>query len=143
MLVKEIMKKNVKIIRPDDNMKKAAEIMNSNKIGCLVVVEGDGDIVGIITERDILEDVVAVGKSSDQVLVKDAMKKDVIFTSPEASLEEAADLMNKNKIKKLPVIENGKLVGIITASDLITYESKLIEKISELLVKQDNLSMGG
>ena len=65
MLVKEVMNRNVKTVRPEDTVKDAAKIMNERRIGSLVVVSGTGEVVGILTERDILVDVVATGKSAE------------------------------------------------------------------------------
>lgn len=143
MLVKEAMKKDVKTIRPSDTVKDAAVLMNENRIGSLVVVSGTGAVTGIVTERDILIDVVATGKNAVDVKVEDIMTKELITISPEKSLEDAADLMTKNKIKKLPVIEGGKLVGIITATDLICYEKRLIEKISNIMLVSPFKRIGG
>lgn len=143
MLVKEAMNKEVKVITPSSSIREAADKMNKYRIGSLIALSGSGQVVGIITERDILTDVVALGKLSDEVKVEDVMTKDLITISPDASLEDAADLMNNNKIKKLPVIENGRLVGIITASDLIAYEEKLIEKVSKLLISRPVAEIGG
>lgn len=143
MLVKEAMNKEVKVISPSSSIREAADKMNKYRIGSLIALSGSGQVVGIITERDILTDVVALGKLSDEVKVEDVMTKDLITISPDASLEDAADLMNNNKIKKLPVIENGRLVGIITASDLIAYEEKLIEKVAALLVSRPAAEIGG
>jgi len=143
MLVKEAMKKDVKTIRPSDTVKDAAVLMNENRIGSLVVVSGTGAVTGIVTERDILTDVVATGKNAVDVKVEDIMTKELITISPEKSLEDAADLMTKNKIKKLPVIEGGKLLGIITATDLICYEKRLIEKISNIMLVSPFKRIGG
>lgn len=143
MLVKEAMNKQVKTISPSSSVREAAQIMNKYRIGSLIVIAGSGQIVGIATERDVLVDVVAEGKSSDDVKVEDIMTKDVITISPDKTLEEAADVMNDNKIKKLPVIDNGTLVGIITATDLITYEEKLVEKVADLLSIRPMKDIGG
>ena len=143
MLVKEVMNRNVKTVRPEDTVKLAAQIMNEYHIGSLVVVSGTGEVVGIVTERDVLEDVVAAGKSADEVKILDIMSPNIITVSPEKTLEEAANIMTENKIKKLPVVENGRLVGIIAASDLIAYEKNLIEKVSVLLAMSPMKNIGG
>ncbi len=143
MQVKEAMNKGVKIIAPGATVREAAQIMSKYRIGSLVVVEGSGKIAGLITERDILDDVVAAGKRSDDVKVEDAMTKDLVTISEDATLEDAAALMSKNKIKKLPVVKEGGLVGIITASDLIAYEEKLIESLASLLVSHPGSMVGG
>jgi len=143
MLVKEVMNRAVKTVRSTDTVKSAAQLMNESEVGSLVVVSGTGEVIGIVTERDILIDVVATGKSADDLKVEDIMTKELVTVSPDNSLEEAADLMTKNKIKKLPVVVGGKLVGIVTATDLIAYENKLIEKIATILTVSPTKSIGG
>jgi CBS domain-containing protein len=143
MFVKEVMNKNVKTIRPEDIVKDAAKVMNEYHIGSLVVVSGTGEVVGILTERDILADVVATGKGADEVKVSDVMTPNIITITPDKTLEEAADIMTENKIKKLPVVYEGRLVGIVTATDLIAYEKDLIKKISVLLAISPMKSIGG
>lgn len=143
MLVKEVMNRNLKTVRPEDTVKLAAQIMNENHIGALVVVSGSGEVVGILTERDILINVVATGKSAENVKVENAMTSEIITVSPNKTLEEAADIMTENKIKKLPVIEDGSLVGMITATDLVAYEKDLIEKVAVLLAAAPMKRIGG
>lgn len=93
MLVLEAMNKDVKTIRPDATVKEAVRIMNQHRIGSLVVVGGSGEVKGIVTERDILADVVGEGKDSSTVRVEDIMTSDIITIDPHQSLEEAADFM--------------------------------------------------
>ena len=143
MFVKEIMTTDVKTIRPEDNVKRLAEMMVKNKIGSLVVVEGSGEVVGIATERDIIEDIILLGKSPEEVKVRDVMTKDIITVNPDNTLEEAAEVMVNHKIKKLPVIDKGRLVGIVTATDLIAYENRLVEKISSLIMASPMKNIGG
>ena len=142
MLVKEAMTKNVRTTRPDSSVMEAAREMNKYRIGSLIVVSGIGKIEGILTERDILKGVTAEGKRASEVIVSDVMTKKVVVVSSDVSLEDAADVMTKYKIKKLPVMEQGRLVGIITSTDLISYEKELIEKISVLLTS-DQSSIAG
>jgi len=134
MLVKEAMNKHVKTIRSTNTLVEAAKMMNDNHIGSLVVVAGPGNVVGIITERDVLKSV-AAGKVPTDIKVEDIMSKNLITIEPYRTLEDAADVMTKNRIKKLPVIDNGRLVGIITTTDLIAYEKNLIETVATLLVR--------
>ena len=143
MLVKEIMSTCLKTVRPSDTVKDAASEMNDSMIGCLIVISGTGKIEGIVTERDILTDVVAEGKDSCSVTVGEIMSKDIVVISPDASLEDAADVMTANKIKKLPVVQGGKLVGIVTATDLVAYEKNLIEKVATLLTVSPMKRIGG
>jgi len=143
MIIAEVMNRNVKTIRPDDTVMDAVKVMNENRIGSLVVIDGTGKLVGIITERTILAEVVAKNKNSKKTKVEDIMATEVVTVAPEMTLEEAADLMCEKNIKKLPVIDKGELVGIVTASDLVAYESKLIDKVGKLLLTKSMQGFGG
>ncbi|MBU3896908.1 MAG: CBS domain-containing protein [Nanoarchaeota archaeon] len=144
MLIKDVMNINVKTIKPTDSVKNAAEKMTKNHIGSLVVISTEGQVKGIITERDILSDVVALGGDCTNTKVEEIMTTNIITISPENTLEETAKEMTENKIKKLPVIDEvGKIVGIVTASDLVAYEQKMIEKLAELLVSPEVRKIGG
>lgn len=143
MLVKEVMNRDVKTARSTDTVKDAAKLMTENRIGSLVVVSGTGEVKGIITERDIMSKIVVFGRNADDVKVEEIMSKDIITISPSNTLEEAANLMTSKKIKKLPVVEDGSLVGIVTASDLIAYEKELIGKISTILTSSPLKTIGG
>lgn len=124
MHVEEIMHK-VETISADASAKEAAELMARKQIGSLIVVR-QGKVVGIVTERDFLEKVVAEKKKA-KLKVKDIMSKDVVTIKPDALLEDAAMLMAEYKIKRLPVVKDGKLVGIVTASDIIAHAEKIGE----------------
>jgi CBS domain-containing protein len=100
-------------------------------IGSLVVTKGD-NILGILTSTDILK-AVSDGKNFDKTLAEEIMSKEVETIEPDKALEDAVDVMVKHKIKKLPVTENGKLVGIITTSDIFVVEPKLIESVASLI----------
>ncbi len=127
MQVVKRMKRKVITINPDDPIRLAMELMYKNRIRQLPVVEGR-KVVGIITDRDLREASASSATSLsvwelnyllEQVKVKDVMTHDVITVNPETSVEEAARIINDNKIGGLPVLENDVLVGIITESDLL------------------------
>ncbi len=145
MQLAEIMQKKVITIRPEATVQEAGKEMANHTVNSLVVINGSGKLVGILTNSDIIKNVVAGGESSKKVLVSDIMTKDVIVASPEASLEEAANVMIKYKIKHLPIVHEDVVVGMVTTTDLITYEEALIEKISTLLFtkRDDDGKVGG
>jgi CBS domain-containing protein len=107
-------------------------MMNKYKIGSIVVI-GRGKPVGIVTERDILERIVEPFIDSRTIGVKEIMSSPVVTVPPDISIEEAATLMARNMIKKLPVMEGDKLVGIVTTMDLMKSAPKLINILEELL----------
>jgi CBS domain-containing protein len=115
--VKDIMTKEVVTIDPDKTVFEAAELMESSGLGCLVVVI-KAFPVGIITERDIVRRIVAKRGSLDQK-VTEVMTKKLITVDPDTSLKDAARLMSTNKIRRLPVLKQNKLVGIVVSSDFV------------------------
>jgi len=131
MIVKDIMNKNAVTSKSDATIKDVSKIMSSHHIGSLVVVENE-KIVGIITSGNIIK-AIASGKNPDLTTVEELMTKKVITIEPDKDIKEAVDLMIQHKIKKLPIVQNGKLVGIVTASDIMVVEPKLIEGIANLI----------
>ncbi len=95
----------------------AAKIMKERGRGSLVIVE-KGKPVGIITERDLVRRVIAEEKNTAKTTVGDIMSEPLISVGPEATITSAANVMYKNSIRRLPVIEEGKLLGIVTTTDL-------------------------
>ena len=123
MKVREIMR-NARTVPVGTNVMAAAKIMNDRRIGSVIVIDGK-KIAGIMTERDILEKVTAKNKLASKVRVDDIMTKKVISIEPEAFIDDAVYLLISRKIKKLPVIEDGELVGIITSTDLMTNSTEV------------------
>jgi signal-transduction protein with cAMP-binding, CBS, and nucleotidyltransferase domain len=123
-----------------------AKMMKKHAIGDVVVVDDNENIVGIVTAKDIINKVVADGKGYD-VRVKDIMSPNPIIIDENAEIKEAFILMSVNKIRRIPVVSNGRLVGILSIKDLMDYlwENKIcivekIRTIRELLKKRCSLS---
>lgn len=137
MDVKEIMVEKVVSIRADATVKDAVNMMNRHDIGCLIV-DKNGEAQGIITERDVLKRVVSKSKDAELTKVSHAMSKPLVIGGPTMYIEDAAKLMFKKNIKKLPIMENGQLVGIITLSDIArvaNIEPQIAKVIEELTKK--------
>ncbi|MBI4176274.1 MAG: CBS domain-containing protein [Candidatus Aenigmarchaeota archaeon] len=132
MLVKKIMTRDVQTIEPGTTVREAAEKMAKFSIGCLLVVSG-GRLAGIVTESDILRKVVAEGLDGEKTKVRTIMTKEVIYIDPKTDVEDAADIMLENGIKKLPVVDGHTLVGIVTVTDMCRVEPKMVEKVYRLL----------
>ena len=128
VIVKEAMKTNIAIVEPKTTVLEAAQIMKKRKIGNVIVVEKKQPI-GILTESDILKKVVAEGKNAKDAIVKDVMSTPIIVIDPYVSLEEAMKTMGKCNVRRLPVIENDELIGIITQRD-ISRISPVLHEIS-------------
>jgi CBS domain-containing protein len=115
--VKDIMSKNVITIDFNKTVYEAAELMTNKSIGCLVVTRNDVP-VGMVTERDFVRRIIAKKLSYD-VKVSEIMSQYLITVGPDTSLKEASRLMSTNKIRRLPVLKDSKLVGIVVASDFV------------------------
>src|SRR5207245_1113251 len=126
----EIMTQSPVTIPADATAKDAADLMRDREIGSLVVVE-TGKPMGIVTERDIVTKIAALDKQPSRVLVRDIMTSPVVVVHPHEEVAEAAKLMSARKIRRLPVVQEGKLVGMITENDIIRVWPQLIEVTRE------------
>jgi CBS domain-containing protein len=117
-MIKEIMVTKVISINANKSIYDACEKYREKKIGCLLVTDDEGDCVGIVTERDIIERTICMHRNPDVTRVSEIMTTDIKTVNPFDRIEKAADMMMQNRIKKLPVIQNGEIVGIVTATDL-------------------------
>jgi len=105
----------------DDTVQDIAVLMNKHQIGCVIIVN-EKQPVGIVTERDIMKRVVSKGIAPKNLKAPDVMSKPLITASPSTPAGDAAKAMLKWNIKKLPVAENGQLVGVVTLTDLLRVE---------------------
>ena len=128
IIVKEAMSTNLAIIDPDLTILEAAKIMKKRKIGNVLVVQKKLPI-GILTESDIIKKVVAEAKNPKEVPIKDVMTTPVIIIDSFVTLEEAMKTMGKCNVRRLPVVENNELIGIITQKD-ISRISPVLHEIS-------------
>lgn len=113
--------KSVVTLVADESVLNAARIMNERGIGGIVVTEND-DMVGIFTERDILRRVVAERRDPGTTMLRDVMTKPVIYCPPDAKLDELTALMTEERIRHLPVMDEGKVCGIITTGDILAFQ---------------------
>ncbi|PIX51167.1 MAG: hypothetical protein COZ52_00315, partial [Candidatus Aenigmarchaeota archaeon CG_4_8_14_3_um_filter_37_24] len=133
MQVKDAMNPKVISASKDISIKEAARTLTKHEIGSLIIVE-DEKIVGVITESDIIRKVVATGLDPSVTLVEEMMTKDVITIDADAELNDACQTMVDHKIKRLPVLDGGQLVGIITTTDIISVEPKLMEELGKIML---------
>ncbi|HOP60935.1 MAG TPA: CBS domain-containing protein [Candidatus Saccharicenans sp.] len=105
-------------ISPEATVFEALKIMADKDIGALIVVEKD-QVVGIISERDYARKVMLKGKSSLETPVKDIMSTEIYYVGPEVSVDECMALMTEKRIRHLPVMDNGKLIGVISIGDVV------------------------
>jgi CBS domain-containing protein len=105
-------------IRPDDTVFAAIEEMARKDVGALVVVE-NGDPIGIFTERHYARNVFLKGRSSPTTVVKDVMRTGFLYVTPDRTVEECMAVMTVERVRHLPVMDDGNLVGLISIGDLV------------------------
>jgi CBS domain-containing protein len=132
VLVRDVMSKDVKVVRPDSSVKEVVADMNKFNVGSIVVVQGDRP-VGVISERDILRRVVEPCLASDTVTAREVMTSPVVTINEAATIDEAAELMAKKKVRKIPVMDKQKLVGIVTFTDIVTNVLGMLSTLEELM----------
>ena len=133
--VEDVMVREVITIDENVTAKEAADVMNKFEIGCLIAVK-KGKAVGIITERDLLKRVVAEVKDANKTKVKDIMSSPLVVVEPSTELEEAVKLMFQMKIKKLPVVDGKRLVGLVSLTDIARFQPQMIKILKQLAARQ-------
>jgi CBS domain-containing protein len=108
----------VHTIRPAASVFDAVKQMAEKSIGALVVIEGE-KVVGIITERDYARKIILMARSSKETPVRDIMTSSVMYVRPDQTSEECMVLMTENRLRHLPVLDGGKLIGLISIGDLV------------------------
>lgn len=139
MKVKDIMTKNPACCMPETKLQEAAKMMVDNDCGCIPVVEDNKNQkpVGMITDRDITIRTVADGKNPLEMTVGDVMSKNVITVTGDSSVEDCCNLMEKNQVRRVAVVdENGGCCGIVAQADIAikaedSKTDKVVEKISK------------
>lgn len=118
MKVKECCSNEVCCVNPETTIAEAAKTMSSNHIGCVPVCDNQNKVVGILTDRDIILRSIACDKDVKQTPVSEIMSYEVCSCAPEEEVEKAEKKMAEFQIRRIPVVENDKIVGILTLGDL-------------------------
>ena len=131
----DVMVKEVITIDEKTTVKEAADVMNKFEIGCLIAVR-KRKAVGIVTERDLLKRVVAEAKNASKTKVRDIMSSPLVVVEPSTDLEETIRLMFRMKIKKLPVVDGKRLVGLISLTDVARFQPQMMKILKQLVRRQ-------
>lgn len=115
--IQDVMTPNPRTVETESPLRQAAEIMRDQDVGSVVVTEGE-DVCGIVTDRDIAVRAVAAGRDPNETKVAEVCNRDVVSLSPDQSVDDAIRLMRDENIRRLPVLDGGKAVGIVSLGDL-------------------------
>jgi CBS domain-containing membrane protein len=130
LIVRDLMTSRVFSLRPTNNLAAAYELMTSEHVRHVPIIDGDGDLVGLVTHRDLLRigfiegEEVPISKQQEKLWrtkLREVMATEVETTEPDADLREAAQTLFENKLGCLPVVEGTRLVGILTEADFVRY----------------------
>ena len=124
---------NVVTIRPDAMLLAAAEAMSANNIGALVVSSDGRSVEGVISERDLVRDLARRGTGAVKRTVADLMSTDVTTCTPDATVDELMSTMTANRIRHVPIVQNGELAGIVSIGDVVKI------RLDELEVERQSL----
>ncbi|HEX3039366.1 MAG TPA: CBS domain-containing protein [Caproiciproducens sp.] len=117
MKVKEIMSKDVASLNTDDSVERAAQLMKQYDVGSIPVCRQE-KIIGIVTDRDIALRSIADGKDTKQQKVQEIMSSNPVVGSPDMEVDDAARIMSQKQIRRLPIVDNNSLVGIVALGDI-------------------------
>jgi CBS domain-containing protein len=142
--IKEVMTRDVRACEPNATVADAAKLMAQEDVGPIPIVE-DGRLVGIVTDRDIVVRVVAEGRDPNATTVKEIASTDLVTVSPGDDLDEVLNLLAERQVRRLPVVEGDRLVGIVAQADVARLgkdkkTGEVVEEISGLQARPDSFS---
>jgi CBS domain-containing protein len=131
--VRDAMTPSVRTVSPSQSLAEAAEVMKGEDVGSVPVVD-EGRLAGILTDRDIVTRAVAEGRNPETVKVDEIASREVVTIDPEQDLDEALMLMASHRVRRLPVVEEGRLVGMLAQADVAfeAREKKVGETVEEI-----------
>jgi CBS domain-containing protein len=131
--VRDVMTPGVRTVSPSQSLAEAAEVMKGEDVGSVPLVE-EGRLAGIVTDRDIVTRAVAERRGPQTVKVGEVASQELVTVEPEQNLDEALALMARHQVRRLPVVEQGQLVGMLAQADvaLEAKEKKVGETVEEI-----------
>lgn len=133
MRVKDCMCKKVVRATSDTTLEQIAKLMQENDVGCVPICNQENHVIGFVTDRDIITRCVATNKNCSQTKASDIMTTKVIKTTPDTAIDEATQTMSTNQIRRLPVIENNQIVGMLTIGDLAQSQNIQPQEVGDTL----------
>lgn len=130
MIIGNILKvkgRTVSTARPDDTVQEIASRLAQRKIGAIVIVGDGGKVAGIISERDLIRVIAQHGSKALQMAVADVMTREVVVCTETTTVDEIMELMTQGRFRHLPVIEDGRLVGIVSIGDIVKHHIAEVE----------------
>lgn len=140
MKIREIMTPSVVRIHPEESVAVAARALTRYNIGILPVCGSDGHLCGLVTDRDLVTRCVAAGRKPEETAVREVMTRRMIVARPDMDSSIAARMMGAEQIRRLPVMENGKLCGMVSLGDLANREESIMDAGDALGAISSNLS---
>ena len=132
MKVSDIMTKDVIKIHPEESVEVAARALTHYNIGALPVCNADGKLCGMVTDRDLVIRCLAANKPAGETKIRQVMTNQVLSVRPDMDAGVAAHLMGRQQVRRLPVIENGKLCGMISLGDIASREESVMDAADAL-----------
>ena len=138
--VRDLMTDKIIHISPTESVEVAARTLTHYNIGALPVCGSDGKLCGVVTDRDLVIRCMASGRTPAHTAVKDVMTRQVLTIQPDMEAGVAAHLMGRQQVRRLPVVEDGKLCGMVSLGDLAKREQSIMDAADALSDISDNIS---
>ena len=141
MKLREIMTECVVRIHPEESVAVAARALARYNVGALPVCGNDGRLCGVVTDRDLVTRCIAAGRAPNGTAVRDVMTTQVVSAAPDTDTVTAARMMGQQQIRRLPVLENGRLCGMVSLGDFAKREETSYDAIDALTGISSNVSV--
>ncbi len=145
MIVREIMTPAPRVVGPDESIRQIAQILDDEQIGAVIVRDDDGDLKGLVTDRDITIEVVARNRDADTTKAGQLLDEtEVVTVDAEDSVEFAVETMKRHAVRRLPVLDGEELIGIVSQADLARHadEADVGEMVEAISTAPDNTGRG-
>ena len=140
MKIRDVMTKDVICVAPEESVEVAARTLARHNIGILPVCDHRGKVCGLVTDRDLVTRCIAANRSPAQTAVSDVMTRQVTAADPQMQLAVAAGIMGRTQVRRLPVVENGRLCGMVSLGDIARRQETAMDAAGALADISGNIS---